>query len=166
MPEWKKELKDRLANLNLEPAREAEIVEELSQHLEDRYAESLAGAASAEEASRAALAEVYESERLQQELRRVERPFKDESVVLGAGRKNMIADLWQDLRYAARGLRRHALLSTGVVATLTLGIGISAGVFTLINAIALRARVDKDHASFVRIYSAYTKDLARPGRPG
>src|SRR5262249_60957294 len=81
-------------------------------------------------------------------------------------RKNMIGDLWQDLRYAARGLRRHALLSTVVVATLTSGIGVSAGVFTLINAIALRARVDKDHASFAQIYSAYTKDPARPSRPG
>src|SRR5262245_39250428 len=166
MPEWRREIRERLTPLNLTPTREAEIVEELSQHLEDRYAESLAGGASPEEASRAALAEVCESETLQQELRRVERPVKGESVVLGAGRKNMIADLWQDLRYAAGGLRRHGLLFTVVVATLTLGIGISAGVFTLINAIALRARVDKDHASFVRIYSAYTKDLARPGRPG
>lgn len=78
----------------------------------------------------------------------------------------MIADLWQDLRYAARGLRKHALLSTVVVATLTLGIGISAGVFTLINATALRARIDKDPGSFVRVFSSYTRDTLRPGRPG
>ena len=78
----------------------------------------------------------------------------------------MIGDLWRDLRYAARSLRKHALLSTVVIATLTLGIGISAGVFTLINAIAFRAPVDKGYDTFVRIYSAYTKDPARPGRPG
>jgi hypothetical protein len=34
MPEWKDEIKNRLAGLNLAPAREAEIVEELAQHLE------------------------------------------------------------------------------------------------------------------------------------
>ncbi len=77
----------------------------------------------------------------------------------------MIAGLWQDICYAARSLRKHALLSAVVIATLTLGIGISAGVFTLINAVAFRAPVDKDYDTFVRIYSAYTKDPARPGRP-
>jgi predicted permease len=65
----------------------------------------------------------------------------------------MIADLWQDLHYAARGLRKHAALSTIVVATLALGIGISTGVFTFINALLLRARVDKDPDTFVRVFS-------------
>src|SRR5262245_9335038 len=163
MPEWKQEIIERLASLQLEPAREAEIVEELSQHLADRYAESLTRGDAPDEAYRMALAELSDSKSLEQELRRVERPVNDEPVVLGAGRKNMIADLWQDLRYAARGLRKHAVLSTVVIATLTLGIGISAGMFTYINANFLRAHVDKDHGSFVRIYSAYAKDPARPG---
>jgi predicted permease len=78
----------------------------------------------------------------------------------------MIGNLWQDLRYAVRGLRRHVLLSTVVVATLALGIGISAGVFTMINAVALRARIDKDPGTFVRVFSSYTRDPVRPGRPG
>ncbi len=42
--------------------------------------------------------------------------------------------LWQNLRYSVRSLRKHALLSTVVIATLTLGVGFSAGIFTLINA--------------------------------
>ena len=74
--------------------------------------------------------------------------------------------LWQDLRYSARSLRKHAWLSTVVIATLTLGVGFSAGVFTLINAIFLRARVDKDHGSFARVFSVYTQDPTRPGQPG
>jgi hypothetical protein len=39
MIDWKLEIRKRLAGLMLEPTREAEIVEELSQHLEDRYLE-------------------------------------------------------------------------------------------------------------------------------
>ena len=39
MREWKVEIRERLASLRLEPAREAEIVEELAQHVEDRYEE-------------------------------------------------------------------------------------------------------------------------------
>src|SRR6266545_639220 len=163
MPDWKQEINERLASLNLEPTREAAIVEELAQYLDDHYSELLAGGATEAEAERRTLAELSGSEILQQELRRLERQGRQEPVVLGARRKNMIGDLWRDLRYAARNLRKHALLSTVVIATLTLGIGISAGVFTLINAIAFRAPVDKDYDTFIRIYSAYTKDPARPG---
>ena len=61
-PEWKQEIRGRLTPLNLAPARESEIVEELAQHLEDRYAELLSGGAAPEEASRAALAELSETQ--------------------------------------------------------------------------------------------------------
>jgi predicted permease len=74
--------------------------------------------------------------------------------------------LWQDISYSIRSLRRNALLSIIVIATFTIGIGINAGVFTLINAIALRARVDKDPDSFVRAYTAYIQDPTRPRAPG
>ena len=37
--DWTPDLRARLAQLRLSPAREAEIVEELSQHLDDRYEE-------------------------------------------------------------------------------------------------------------------------------
>jgi putative ABC transport system permease protein len=52
MPEWKQEIRERLANMHLEPAREAAIVEELAQHLDDRYAELLSSGASEAEAYR------------------------------------------------------------------------------------------------------------------
>jgi hypothetical protein len=43
MRDWSREVLRRLASLNLPPAREAEIVEEVAQHLEDRYQELVAG---------------------------------------------------------------------------------------------------------------------------
>lgn len=73
MPDWKPEIRQRLATLKLEPTREAAIIEELAQHLDDCYAELLAGGATEVEAQRAALAELSESELLARELRRVER---------------------------------------------------------------------------------------------
>jgi hypothetical protein len=54
---WACEVRTRLASLRLSPAREAEIVDELSQHLDDRYRELIAGGASPEEATRLALAD-------------------------------------------------------------------------------------------------------------
>ena len=51
MPDWKPEIRRRLANLQLPPTREAAIVEELAQHLDDCYAELLVGGATTDEAS-------------------------------------------------------------------------------------------------------------------
>ena len=42
MPEWKEEVRKRLSRLNLEPAHEAEVVEELAQHVDDVYQRALA----------------------------------------------------------------------------------------------------------------------------
>jgi predicted permease len=151
MHKWKDEIRRRLAGLKLEPAREAEIVEELSQHLDDRYAESLARGATSEEAYRAALAELGERELLQQELRRVQSQVEQEPIVLGTNRRsNMIADLWQDLRYGARMLRKHPGFTAVVTLTLALGIGVNTAIFTLLD-IALRPLPVKDPDAVVEI---------------
>ena len=105
MIDWKPEIRRRLERLHLEPTREAAIIEELAQHLDDCYAELLESGASRTEAYRQTLAELSGSELLQRELRRVERQVAPEPIVLGTNRRaNMIADLWQDLRYGARML--------------------------------------------------------------
>ena len=52
---WKDEIAPRLSGLKLAPAREAEIVEELS-HLEDRYRELLGAGVLEAEAMRMTLA--------------------------------------------------------------------------------------------------------------
>jgi predicted permease len=132
MPEWKDEIRRRLTGAHLEPAREAAIVEELAQHLEDYYAESLASGATPEEARRAALAELSESSTLQRELRRVEREAAPEQIVFGTNqRRNMIADFWQDLRYAVRTLRKHPGFTAVVALTIALGVGVNTTFFSL-----------------------------------
>ena len=87
MPEWIDEISQQLAGLTLEPTREAAIVEELSQHLDDRYEEMRAAGATEEEALHRTLAELSSSELLARELRRVERQILREPTVIGANRK-------------------------------------------------------------------------------
>lgn len=62
MPEWKEEIRRRLADLRIAPTREAEIVEELAQHLDDRYEDLLTRGVTEAEAWQAALAELSERE--------------------------------------------------------------------------------------------------------
>ena len=108
MDDWREEILKRLASLKLPPAREAEIVEELAQHVEDRYQELLTVGAAEPEARRVALEELSDENLLARGLRQAEREVTQETAVPGGGgRGNLLASIWQDLRYGLRMLRSH-----------------------------------------------------------
>jgi putative ABC transport system permease protein len=50
----------------------------------------------------------------------------------------MLSSIWQDVRYALRGLARRPGFAVVVVATLTLGIGANAAIFSVVNGVLLR----------------------------
>src|SRR4029450_10441279 len=108
MPDWKAEVRARLAGLSLSPAREPEIIEELSQHLEDGYEQEISRGATEEQAQREALEELNVSESLGRELKQVEPRVPQNPVAMGTDTKTSImGDIAQDVRYGLRTLRKN-----------------------------------------------------------
>jgi putative ABC transport system permease protein len=139
MPDWKQELRARLAGLKLEPAHEAEILEELSQHLQDRYEELLAAGVSSADARRTVLDDLSERDLLSRELRRVVAPARSVPVAPdGNGLWHTLAAIGQDLRYGARQLRLSPAFSIIALMSLALGIGANTAIFQLLDAVRMR----------------------------
>jgi putative ABC transport system permease protein len=107
MPDWTQHVRPRLSGLRLSPTREAEIVEELSQHLEDRYRELIAGGMSPDEATRLALADFRDGNLLAEYIAPLRQAHPPSPITPGAPGGHLFSDLWQDLRYTARTLRKR-----------------------------------------------------------
>src|SRR5262245_55922681 len=105
MHDWREIVCRRLAEVGIDPVADDRLIQELAQHLEDRFSDSLSRGASDEDALAEALRELDQHERLAPELARNYRPVASPPPVVGPPLSSRIAALWQDVRYAARNLR-------------------------------------------------------------
>ena len=96
-PDWSDEIRRRLAGLRLSAVREEEIVEELTQHLDDRYHELITAGSSSDSAFHTALTELLHTDLFVRELQQVERPVGSEVLTVPDDRMKLIEGVWQDV---------------------------------------------------------------------
>ena len=155
MPDWGQHLRARLSSLRLSPTRENEIVEELTQHLEDRWRELIAAGTSPDEATRLALTEFRDGNLLARYIAPLRQAHAPAPITPGAPGGQLLNDLSQDLRYAVRILLTRPGFAIAVVLTLALGLGSNAAIFTVINAILLRPLPLPQSEQLLAVYTRF-----------
>jgi predicted permease len=137
MPDWKGLIRSRLAWLRLPPGEESDLTEEMAQHVEDRYRELRSGGAEEPEAYRQAAAELDDDEAIRQLSKRSRHTSRSGTEQVGSRGRGSWFDVWKDLRFAGRTMRKNPFFVLFVVLTLGLGIGANTTVFTLINTLLI-----------------------------
>ena len=137
MPDWSKEISAAIASLHLEPSREAEVIEELSQHLRDRYDEMLLAGVEPEQAHQILTKELHDGKLISG--LEATMPAAKEHMSLGTDSgENLFAGVGSDLRYGVRLLLRSPGFAIVAILLLALGIGANTTIFQLLDAVRMR----------------------------
>ena len=135
MPDWPSEIRAAIAKLELDPAREASLVEELSQHLADRYNELRGEGVEDAEACRLLRAELNDGT-LVAELGSMLSPSPEAAAPGLDERERFFAGVGRDLRQALRLLRLNPGFAAVAILSLALGIGANTAIFELLDAVS------------------------------
>ncbi|MBV8856054.1 MAG: ABC transporter permease [Acidobacteria bacterium] len=143
----------RLAGLFGRDERDRELAEELEAHLQMQVEENLRAGMSPSEARRQALVKLGGPTQAVEECRR---------------RRGVpvLEDLWQDLRYGVRTLRKQPGFTLVAVLTLALGIGASTTIFSAVNPILFEPLPYPQAERLVSISETFDNGARNPGTFG
>ena len=159
MIDWKKIVREHLADSGLSAEKENEVVEELSHLLEDASRDERLDAGSPGAVEAFLRREVPEWGTLKKKLR----PRRENTAaaavapvpVVGARpeRGSFLSGLGMDLRVAWRLVVRNPGFTAVVVLTLALGVGLNSSIFSLVNYLLLRPLPVESPEELVQVYS-------------
>jgi putative ABC transport system permease protein len=144
MPDFRDYIRRHLQLTRLQPARQAEIVEDLAQQLDEAYQEALAQGAKPADAEQAARRHISDWEALSAQLDRSPRGVQPqlerlaEQMPSGRPWQSAVSGFLRDLHFGLRMMRKNPVFSAVVVLTLALGIGANTAIFSVVNGVMLR----------------------------
>lgn len=138
MPDWTQRVRERLAGLDLDPATEAEVVLELTQHVDDRYRDLLARGLSDTDAETQAWRELDGHPRLARDLARARRALVAAPAPAHNVSRHGLRALWDDVVFAGRRLRHAPGFAIVAVLTVALTVGANTAILTVADAVLFR----------------------------
>jgi putative ABC transport system permease protein len=152
MVDWAAYVRGRLKLTGLDPAREAEVVEDVAQQLDDAYREAVAAGLSEADARLRAETHIADWDALAGELSaspRLRQPAVDrwsarlDDRAIARGRFTLWSRLGADVRYGIRLMLKTPGFSALAIVMLALGTGANAAVFSVVDAVILRSPFER-----------------------